>query len=303
MNRLDQLVAPPPGHHPPTVVVAMANDHEVIRCIGKATQTGLARFILVGPREEIMAVAAADGVSLGPAEFIDESDPAAACAITARCVCEQRAQIVMKGLVHTATFTRAFLDKERDLVPKGNVLSHVAVLDIEAYHKLLLMTDGGINIDPDVPRKAAILKNAIELAHRIGIPRPKAALLSAIEVVNPKMRSTVDAQELVRLAEQGAFDSAVVEGPYALDVAVSAEAARIKKVVGEVAGDADILLVPNIESGNVLYKTLTQFTATRVAGVLVGARCPMIITSRSDTEKVKFRALGLAVRSVTSPAS
>lgn len=301
MNRIDSLIAPSREHRPPTVAVAMANDHEVIRCIGKATETGLAKFILIGPRRQIQSVAADDGVSLGNAEFIDESDPALACGRTALLVREQKAHIVMKGLVPTATFTRAFLNKELDLVPNGNLLSHVALLDIDSYHKLLLMTDGGINIDPDVPRKAAILKNAIDLAHRIGIPKPKAALLSAIEIVNPRMRSTVDAQELVRMAEQGVFGSAIVEGPFALDIAVSAEAARVKNVGGDVAGDADILLVPNIESGNILYKTLTQFTDTRVAGVLVGARCPMIITSRSDSERVKFRALGLAVRSVANP--
>jgi phosphate butyryltransferase len=303
MSRLDELITPPANHHPPTVAVAMANDHEVIRCIGEATRAGLARFILIGPRQKILAVAAADKVPLGEAQFIDEADDSQACATAALLVLEQRVQIVMKGLVQTATFTRAFLHKELDLVPKGNLVSHVAIFDISTYHKLLLMTDGGINIEPDVPRKAAILKNAIGFAHRIGIARPKVALLSAIEKINPKMRSTVDAQELVRMAEQGVFGSAIVDGPFGLDLAVSAEAARIKGVASDVAGDADLLLVPNIESGNILYKTLTQFTSTKVAGVLVGARCPMIITSRSDTEEVKFRTLGLAVRSVVAAAN
>lgn len=178
----------------------------------------------------------------------------------------------------------------------------MALFDIDAYHKLLLMTDGGINIEPDVLRKAAILKNAIGFAQRLGIARPKTALISAIEKVNPKMRSTTDAQALVRMAEQGFFGHAIVDGPFGLDIAISAEAARIKEVTSEVAGDADILLMPNIESGNVFYKTLTQFTDTKVAGVLVGARCPMIITSRSDTEEVKFRTLGLAVRSICTAA-
>jgi phosphate butyryltransferase len=276
----------------------MANDHEVIRCIGKATQAGLAHFILIGPREKIQAVAAAGLVSLGDAEFIDEGDDVQACAIAARLAREQRAQIVMKGLVQTATFTRAFLNRDLGLVPQGNLVSHVALFDIQTYHKLLLMTDGGININPDVPRKAAILKNAIGLAHRLGLAKPKVALISAVETINPKIQSTVDAQQLVRMAEEGFFGSAIVDGPFGLDIAVSADAARTKGVNSEVAGDADILLVPNIESGNVLYKTLTQFTPTKVAGALVGATCPIIITSRSDTEEVKFRTLGLAVRSL-----
>jgi phosphate butyryltransferase len=152
----------------------------------------------------------------------------------------------MKGLVQTAIFTRAFLKKELGLVPEGNLVSHVALFDINTYHKLLLMTDGGINIEPDVTRKAGILKNAIDFAQRIGIPRPKVALISAIEKVNPKMRSTMDAQALVRMAEQGVFGPAVVDGPFGLDIAVSAEAARIKEVTSEVAGEADILLIPNL---------------------------------------------------------
>jgi phosphate butyryltransferase len=300
MSRLDQLVAIPRKHRRPKIAVAMANDPEVIRCIGKATQAGLVRFVLIGPRQKIQVVAAANRISLGDAQFIDESDDVKACAQAAWLVREKRVQIVMKGLVHTATFTRAFLDKELDLIPQGNLVSHVAVLDIKAYHKLLLMTDGGINIDPDVPRKAAIIRNAIDFAQHIGIAKPKVALISAIEKVNPKIRSTMDAQALVRLAEHGAFGDAIVDGPFGLDLAVSAEAARIKGVSSEVAGDADILVMPNLESGNVLYKVLTQFTSTELAGLLVGARCPVIITSRSDTEEVKFRAVGLAVRSISN---
>jgi phosphate butyryltransferase len=302
MSRLDDLISPPKNHHPPTVAVAMANDPEVIRCIGKATKAGLVHFILIGPKEKILAVAAANQVSLGDAEFVDESDDVKICTVAAKLIHEQRAQIAMKGLVQTATFMRAFLNKELGIVPEGNLVSHTAIFDIKSYHKLLLMTDGGINIDPDVPRKAAIMKNAIELAHRIGIAKPKVALISAIEKVNPKIRSSVDAQELVRLAEQGAFGNAIVAGPFGLDIAVSAEAAHIKGVNSEVAGDADILIVPNIESGNILYKTLTQFTSTKVAGLVAGARCPVIITSRSDTEEVKFRTLGLAVRSIAHAA-
>jgi phosphate butyryltransferase len=299
MSRLDELIALPRRHQPPMVAVAMANDGEVIRCIAKATRAKLVRFILIGPREKILQVAKSHRVALGDAEFVDETDDVRACACAARLVCEQRARILMKGLVHTAVFTRALLNKELKLVPEGNLVSHTAIFDIEMYHKLLLMTDGGINIDPDVPRKAAIIKNAINLAHRIGIRKPKVAIISAIEKVNPKIRSTMDARELVQMAEQGAFGNAVIDGPFGLDIAVSAEAAHTKGVSSEVAGDADILLVPNIETGNVFYKTLTQFTRSKVAGMLSGARCPVIVTSRADTEDVKFRTLGLAVRSIS----
>jgi phosphate butyryltransferase len=299
MSRLDALITPPKNHHPPTVAVAMANDPEVIRCIGKAAKAGLVRFILIGPYRKIQAVAGANEVSLDGAEFVDETDDVKACTMAAGLAREQRAQIMMKGAVQTATFTRALLNKEMGLVPEGNLLSHTAIMDLKNYHKLLLMTDAGINIDPDVPRKAAIMRNAIGLAQNIGIAKPKVALISAIETVTPKMRSTVDAQELVAMAERGAFGNAIVDGPFGLDIAVSTKAAELKGVRSEVAGDADILLMPNIESGNVLYKTLTQFTTmSKMAGVLAGARCPVIITSRSDTEEVKFRAMGLAVRAI-----
>ena len=305
MSRLDALIALPKGHQPPTVAVAMANDPEVIRSIARATSTGMARFILIGPHNKILAVAETHQASLGDAEFIDETDDVQACTRAATLVHEGRAQVVMKGRVHTAIFTRAILNKELNLVPEGNLVSHVALFDIKTYHKLLMMTDGGINIEPDVQRKAGIIKNAIAIAHRLGVERPKVALLSAIEKVNPKIRSTTDAQELVRLAEQGFFGHTIVDGPFGLDIAVSAEAGRIKGVTSEVAGDADILLVPNIESGNILYKTLTQFTKTKATGIIAGARSPVVITSRSDTEEVKLRAIGLAVRSIpaTAPAS
>jgi phosphate butyryltransferase len=298
MSRLDDFVAPPAGHRPPTVAVAMANDPEVIRCIAKASRSGLARFILIGPVDRIRAVAAKGRAALGGTELIDESDDEAACACAARLVRDGAAQMIMKGLVQTATFSRAFLNKDLELVPPGNLVSHVAFLDLAGYHKLLIMTDGGLNIDPDVARKAAILKNAIAFAARVGIRRPKVALISAIEKVTPKMRSTTDARELVRLAEEGRFGDAIVDGPFGLDIAVSADAARIKGAASEVAGDADILLMPNIESGNVFYKAVTQFAPCTVAGTIVGARCPIIITSRSDSECVKLRSVALAVKSV-----
>jgi len=298
MSRLDKFVAPPAGHQPPTVAVAMANDPEVIRCIAKASRSGLARFILIGPVDRIKAVAAKGRVALGEAEFIDEADDEAACSRAARLVRDGAAQMIMKGLVQTAVFSRAFLNKELELVPPGNLVSHIAFLDIAGYHKLLLMTDGGLNIDPDVPRKAAILRNAIAFAAQVGIRRPKVALVSAIEKVTPKMPSPTDARELGRMAEKGAFGDAIVDGPVGPDIAVSAAAAKIKGAASEVAGDADILLMPNIESGNVFYKALTQFAPCTVAGTIAGARCPIIITSRSDSESVKLRSVALAVKSV-----
>ncbi|MCU0780183.1 MAG: bifunctional enoyl-CoA hydratase/phosphate acetyltransferase [Akkermansiaceae bacterium] len=301
MTRIDEFVTPPEHHTPPWIAVAMANAPEVIRCIAKATRAGLARFVLIGPVARIKAVAAKHRADLGDARFIDEDNDEAACSLAARLVKDGEVRMIMKGLVPTATFSRAFLNKELELVPPGNLVSHVAFMDIPGYHKLLVMTDGGLNIDPDLKRKAAILRNAIDFCARVGIRRPKVALISAIEKVTPKMRSTTDAHDLVQMAEEGRFMDAIIDGPFGLDIALSEEAARIKGAASEVAGDADILLMPNIESGNVFYKAVTRFTPCGVAGVIAGARCPIIITSRADAETAKFRSVALAVKSVLSP--
>jgi len=273
----------------------MARDPDIIGCIGEAMQRGLATFILVGNRDHIVRLGQEIGVDVSAAEFIYQTDDGAACNLCAQLVRDGKADILMKGLVSTATFSKAFLNKELALVPPGRLVSHVALFEVPSYHKLLIITDAGLNIAPGLDAKKAIIRNAVDFAIRIGIERPKVACVAANEKVNSAMPSTMDAAELRKLGATGFFAPAIVDGPFGLDVAVSRKAAQIKSVAGEVAGDADILLMPGIDAANATYKTLTQFADCRVAGIIAGAKRPMVVTSRSDNEQVKLMSLGMAI--------
>jgi phosphate butyryltransferase len=200
----------------------------------------------------------------------------------------------MKGLVNTADYMRAILDKENGLVPPGGVLSHVTVVEIPTYPKLLIVADVAVIILPDLEQKVKILQYTIEVAHALGIENPYAFLISAVETVNPKMPSTVDAAIIKVMAERGQIKGAKVEGPVALDIAVSKECAEIKGFKGEGAGEADILIFPNIETGNVFFKTCTQLANGRIAAVVAGATAPCVLTSRADSEDSKFMSIALA---------
>lgn len=293
--KLADLVRPVPAERRRTIAVPCADDPDAIRCIGRALHEGLARFILIGDPQRIRAVAAADGVDLGAAEILAEAGgESAACARAVALVREGRAQVLMKGRVMTSAISKAILDKTAGLAPPGSLLSHVAVFEIPAYPRLLLVTDAGLNIAPGVEEKALILSNALSVARRLGVARPQVACIAAVEKVNPKIASTVDAQALCALAAAGRFGDAVVEGPLSLDVAVSRRSAEIKGVASAVSGAVDILLLPGLDAANVLYKSLTQFGGARSASVVVGARVPVVMTSRSDDEDTKLFSVALA---------
>ncbi len=292
----DDFIQAYPPENRRIIAVTRAENEEVVGCVARAIREQVARFILIGDRKKTHSVAHAMGADLGDSQFVDANDDVAVCNTAAQLVRDGKAQLMMKGLVQTSTFTRAMLARENGLrLPDGH-LSHVAVMEIPGYPKLLLMTDGGINIAPDVDQKAKLIRNAIAVAHGLRIERPKVALGSAVEKVTEKMQSTVDAQALVEMAADGAFGDAIVEGPLGLDVILDEECARIKGIDSRVAGDTDILLAPQIESGNFFYKTLTRFCKARVAGVVVGCKAPAIVTSRADSEEAKFFSLCLAVR-------
>jgi phosphate butyryltransferase len=285
-----------PESRRPTVAVPQADDPDAIRCIAHAQSEGLARFLLIGEPGRIRAVAAASAVDLADAEIVDEAGgEAAACARAAALVHAGRAGILMKGRVMTSTFTKAILDKANGLVPDGQLLSHVAAFEIPAYHKLLLITDAALNIQPGLEEKARILLNAVAFARGLGLDRPKVACLAPIEKVNPKIASTVDADALRTLAASGRFGACLVEGPLSLDVAVSRRAAETKGLASAVAGEVDVLLLPGLDAANVLYKSLTQFASARTASLVVGARVPVVLTSRADDEETKLLSVALAV--------
>jgi phosphate butyryltransferase len=214
--------------------------------------------------------------------------------LSVKLVKDGKAGILMKGLIHTAEFLRSLLSKEEGLRQAGKLLSHVYVLEVPSLGRLLLVTDSAFNIAPDVEAKAAIASNAAMVAHCLGMAKPRIAAVAAVEVVNPKMPATLDAAELARRGKAGAFPDFILEGPFGLDNAISPAAASLKGVQGEVAGRADILLVPDIETGNIFCKGFAFLGGGSLAGVLAGAKAPVVLCSRADSDKAKLYSIALA---------
>lgn len=293
MKHVSELLAAAKAGPRRTVAVAVAADAEVLAAVCEARREGLADAILVGSAEKIRLLAAEHGYDLSGMEIIDLPDNLLAAQQAVRLVREGRAHMLMKGLVSTADILRAVLDKEQGL-RTGRVLSHIAVLSVPTYHKLLFLTDGGQNIAPDLKLKTAIVQNAVEVARALGVAHPKVAPICAVEVVNPKMQATVDAAELMAMAERGEIAHCTISGPLALDGAVSREAALHKGIKSDVAGDVDILLVPDIETGNILYKALVYLAHAKVAGIIAGASAPIVLTSRSDSPEAKLLSIACA---------
>lgn len=275
------------------IAVAVAQDADVLSAIKDAQEAGIAEAILVGDAEKISSIAKEISFDITSVEIINEADNVQAAKIAVSLVREGRAQMLMKGLIGTADILRAVLDKENGL-RTGRVLSHVAVLEVPTYHKLLFMSDGGQNIAPDLKQKAEITQNAVDIARALGIETPKVAAIAALELVNPKMQATVDAAELQAMAERGELKNCIVHGPIAFDGAISAEAAKHKGIKSEVSGEVDVLVVPYIEVGNVLYKTLVYLANAKVAGLIAGAAAPIVLTSRSDSHEAKLLSIACA---------
>jgi phosphate butyryltransferase len=275
------------------VAVAVAQDEPVLEAIKAAKEQKIADAILVGDTEEIKKVAEMVGMDLTGVEIIHEEDPAKAALIAVEQVTKGKADMVMKGLVDTAAFLRAVLNKEVGL-RTGRLMSHVAVFEIPSYDRLIFITDAAFNMYPDLKAKIDILNNAVQVAQAVGVETPKVAPICAVEVVNPDMPATVDAATLSKMNERGQIKGCIVDGPLALDNALSEEAAKHKKISGQVAGKADIMLLPNIEAGNVMYKTLTYTTSSKNGGILVGTSAPVILTSRADSFETKLNSIALA---------
>jgi len=234
------------------------------------------------------------GIAVENLDLRPARDPEEAAELATKAVSSGEADILMKGLVHSSEFLRAALNKEWGL-RTGRLLSHVLVFEAKGYDRLFFMSDGAMNINPGLKEKIQIVENAVTLAHALGINPPKVALLAAVEVVNPDMETAVEDAIIAKMADRGQIKGAIVDGPLALDNAVSEEAARIKGIKSPVAGKADVLIVDNIDVGNVFYKSLIYFARVRGAGIIMGARAPLVLTSRADPEEVKFLSLALAV--------
>lgn len=275
------------------VAVAVAQDEPVLEAIKLAKEKGIADAILVGDMKKIKKIADKINMDLSDYEIVNEPNVKKASLEAIRLVSTGKADMVMKGLVDTATFLRSVLNKEVGL-RTGKLMSHVSVFEIEGIDRLILLTDAAFNTYPDFKGKVQILNNAVDVAHACGIKVPKVAAVCAVEVVNPDMQATVDAALLSKMNDRGQINGCIVDGPLALDNAISVEAAEHKGITGEVAGKADILLLPNIETANVMYKTLTYTAKARNGGLLVGTSAPVILTSRADNFETKVNSIALA---------
>jgi len=259
-----------------------------------AEVAGLAEVILVGDRDEVHRIAKQKSFDIRRMEIIHQPQPREAAYEVMRLVSQGQADIAMKGKVETSDYLRAALSKELGL-RTGRLFTHVAAFEIPGFDRLMFISDAGVVVAPDLEQKVQIVQNAIYVAHALGISLPRVAVLAATEVVNPKVPATLDAANLSKMADRGQIQGGLVDGPLALDNAISPESARIKGIKSEVAGYADILVTPDIEAGNVLAKAITYFAEGKMAGVVVGARCPLIVASRSDTREAKLVSLALGV--------
>jgi phosphotransacetylase len=255
---------------------------------------GLIKPILVGPAQTIRDLAKAKGIDLGATEIVDVADSHGSAAKAVALVREGKAELVMKGSLHSDEILAAVIAKETGL-RTGRRLSHVFLMDVPTYHKVLIVTDAAINIAPTLEDKVDIVQNAIDLARSFGVEKPKVAILCAVETVNSKMPATLDAAALCKMAERGQIKGGLLDGPLAFDNAISKEAAKIKGITSEVAGDPDILLAPDLEAGNMMAKQLSFLANADAAGLVLGARVPVILTSRSDSLRARVASAAVAV--------
>ena len=278
------------------VATAVAHPCEATALSGaiEAGEKGLIRPILVGPAAKIHEVARDAGVDLGTTQVIDVPHSHAAAAKAVELVREGQVQLLMKGSLHTDELLSAVVARETGL-RTGRRLSHVFIMDVPTYHKVLLVTDAAINIAPTLEDKVDICQNAIDFAAALGVKRPKVAILAAVETVNSKMPATLDAAALCKMADRGQITGGTIDGPLAFDNAISADAARIKGIESAVAGDPDILLVPDLEAGNMLAKQLTFLANADSAGLVLGARVPIILTSRADSVRSRIASCGVGM--------
>ncbi len=272
------------------ISVACAEDKNLLLSIKLALDEGIIDPLLVGDKELIEKIAKKIKLSLDRVEIIDEKDKILATRKATKLVNSGKASILMKGLIDTSIIMEQVLDKEIGLRTE-KLISHIAIFHMASYHKMFFLTDGALNIAPNIEQKKEIIENAVEFLNRLNIKTPKVAVLAAKEKISPKMEATVHAGELVEMNKKDKIKNCIVDGPLALDNAVSKESAKIKGIESEVAGDTDILLAPDIEAGNILYKSLTFLGGADSAGIIVGAKAPIVLTSRADTELTKLHSI------------
>lgn len=281
------------------VAVAAAHDEHALDAVLLAAKEGLVDYMLVGDAAKIRAIGKELGYLIDSAAIINTADDISAAKTAVTLIREKKADFLMKGKLETAVLMRAVLDKETGIRTESG-MSHIALHQLPAYHKLLAVTDGGMIPYPTLDQKIQIIKNAVELFRSLGYEQPKVAVLAASETVNERMPETADAKALKDMAKNGAFGSCIVEGPLSFDLAISRESAEIKGVISPVNNDVDILVVPNIASGNILGKSLVYMGGAKMAGCIVGAKVPIVLTSRGASTEEKHLSILLSAASATN---
>ncbi len=293
IKSFDEIVKKVKEQEMKKIAVAVAQDEPVLEAVKAAKSQGIADAILVGDKEEIVSIALKIGMNPDDFEIINEPDINKAALKAIEVVSSGKADMVMKGLIDTSSFLRAVLNKEVGL-RTGKLMSHVAVFEISGYDRLIFLTDVAFNMYPELKDKIDILNNAVQVARAVGVEVPKVAPVCAVEVVNPNMQATLDAAMLSKMSDRGQIKNCIVDGPLSIDAALSMEACKHKKISGPVGGQADILLLPNIDAGNIMYKTITYTTDAKNGCVMVGTSAPVVLTSRADSYETKMYSIALA---------
>ena len=293
IRKLQDLIEKAKSKPVEVMAVAAAADKAVLKAVKQAMDARIIIPVLIGDEEKIFSYGGEAGLDFNGVEIIHEPRPERAARLAVKMVKEQKARILMKGLVSSGDYLKAILDKENGL-RSGATLSHIAFFESPHYHKVISVTDAAMNVEPDFNGKTAILENAVRAYHKLGIENPKVAVIGAVETVNPKMQPSTDAALLTMMNRRGQIKGCIVDGPLALDNAVSKEAAEHKGIQSPVAGDVDLLMAPDIYSANILYKSLNFLGGAISAAVIMGATVPVVLTSRSDTYQSKLMSIALA---------
>lgn len=294
ITKLDQMFDALKGKQKKKIVAVWANDSHTIGAVNDAVEKGIVEGILVGDKNEIEKTCKAENIAMDKFTIIHANSDVEAANMAVKMITEKQGDILMKGLISTDKYMRAILNKEAGLLPPKGVLSHVTVIENPNYHKLLIVGDVAVIPAPDINQKIAITTYLIQAAKALGIEKPKVAIIGASEQVSASIESSVHATILSKMGERGQIPGAIIEGPLALDLAVDKESAQIKKVDSVVAGDADCLLFPNIEAGNVFYKTNTKLCGAELGAVVAGAKVPCVLSSRGDSTLTKLYSIALA---------
>jgi phosphate butyryltransferase len=278
------------------LVLAAAEDNSALIAVLRAWKDEIIEPILIGNKEGILDIASSNNYDISGLRIVHVADTEMAVELAVKMVSSKQADVLMKGKVGTSVLLKCVLNKEWGL-RTGNLLSHIALFEVDTYHKLIAVADVAMNISPNLQEKISIVNNSVTCLNKLGNPMPKVAVLGAVEMVNENMEATLDAALLSKMNQRDQIKNCIIDGPLAFDNAVSTESAKLKGIRSEVAGDTDFLLMPDIEVGNVLYKSLVFFAKAKVASIILGAMAPIILTSRSDSEQAKYDSILLAAAS------